>query len=65
MDTFIDINECSEGTHTCHQNADCSNTDGSFTCQCRGGFIGSGQDCTGNFRGHMLSVSLGDLKPGI
>jgi hypothetical protein len=45
--SLLDINECSKGTHTCHQNADCSNIVGSFTCQCHGGFTGSGHVCTG------------------
>jgi hypothetical protein len=44
---LLDINECSTGTHTCDQNGDCSNTVGSFTCQCRNGFTGNGQVCAG------------------
>ncbi|XP_052804697.1 fibulin-5-like [Mya arenaria] len=31
-----DINECSSGTATCHHT--CTNTNGSFTCSCRGGY---------------------------
>ena len=34
------INECQEGTHICHSNADCTDTVGSFTCQCKNGFSG-------------------------
>ena len=30
----IDINECEEGTHSCHQSATCVNTEGHFECEC-------------------------------
>jgi hypothetical protein len=36
--TCEDINECAnEGSimHNCHENADCNNTDGSFSCECK------------------------------
>jgi hypothetical protein len=52
---LLDVNECSEGTHTCDKNADCSNTVGSFTCQCRNGFTGSGQACTGKLETHIIA----------
>ena len=32
-----EINECEEGTHDCHLHADCTNTEGSFTCDCKQG----------------------------
>ena len=41
----IDINECSEVLHNCDMNADCADTDGSFTCTCREGFEGDGISC--------------------
>ncbi len=44
---FSDIDECSEGSHTCDENANCTNTDGSFKCQCKIGFSGDGDTCTG------------------
>ena len=31
----------------CGSNADCSNTIGSFTCDCKPGFAGSGNECIG------------------
>ena len=45
-----DINECSDGSHTCDSNATCSDTAGSFTCQCTTGFTGDGQQCSGRKR---------------
>lgn len=29
-----DINECEEGTHSCHPSATCVNTEGHFECKC-------------------------------
>jgi len=37
-----DINECSDYTHECPRNADCTNTDGSYTCGCADGYTGDG-----------------------
>ena len=42
----VDIDECSENLHNCDMNADCTDTDGSFTCTCRDGFEGDGTFCT-------------------
>ena len=44
---FADIDECTEETDTCADIADCTNTDGSFTCTCPDGYTGSGEICTG------------------
>ena len=33
----VDINECSEGTHSCAQV--CTNTEGSHVCSCNDGFV--------------------------
>ena len=45
---FLDIDECTAGTHNCSENAWCSNTVGSFNCTCCGGFVGDGVNCTGS-----------------
>ncbi|XP_065071004.1 uncharacterized protein LOC135695686 isoform X2 [Rhopilema esculentum] len=39
------VDECATGTHNCHQNAKCSNSVGSFSCQCNQGFQGNGSIC--------------------
>ena len=40
----IDIDECS-ANKTCHENASCINTSGSFSCGCDSGFMGNGTNC--------------------
>ena len=43
-----DIDECAEEQENCHDNATCTNTPGSFSCDCRPGYEGDGIDnCTG------------------
>ena len=42
-----DINECELQIHTCHSDANCTDTVGSFNCTCREGFEGDGFNCTG------------------
>ncbi|XP_055593040.1 multiple epidermal growth factor-like domains protein 8 [Uranotaenia lowii] len=37
-----DVDECELGLHDCHEQAECSNTHGSYTCRCRKGFLGDG-----------------------
>ena len=45
-----DINECSSGeNNNCHENAICTNTLGSFTCQCQNGYTGNGITCNGKW----------------
>lgn len=41
----VDIDEC-EGDNNCHMDAVCSNTFGSFNCECNEGFHGNGVNCT-------------------
>ena len=45
---FIDIDEC-KGNHSCHEDANCTNTNGSYVCDCQPGYTGNGQNCTGEF----------------
>ncbi len=41
----IDIDECSEAVHSCDSNANCSNTEGTYTCMCTEGYHGDGFTC--------------------
>ena len=43
-----DINECAEN-NGCNKNAQCRNTEGSYTCKCKAGFSGNGWDCTSKY----------------
>ena len=46
---LADVNECTD-LSTCHHNATCTNTIGSFECSCNSGFSGDGTiDCDGKF----------------
>ncbi len=44
---YVDLDECDSGTHTCDVNAECTNTAGSYTCECRSGYSGDGVTCEG------------------
>ena len=39
---FPDVDECVEESDECVTNADCKDTDDSYTCECSPGFIGDG-----------------------
>ena len=41
----MDIDECSTFTHSCHADSDCTNTMGSYDCNCKDGFTGDGLIC--------------------
>ena len=52
---YADINECTLGIHNCAENAECKNTDGSFTCICIDS-VGDGTVCVG--KEHQRSICL-------
>ena len=43
----IDIDECLADSSPCDENADCTNTEGSYICSCKQGFDGDGSTCEG------------------
>lgn len=44
----IDVDECNTTeSNQCDPNAVCNNTEGSYTCRCRRGYMGDGTKCTG------------------
>ena len=54
---FLDINECFPGgllseherlAHICHNDANCTNTKGSYYCDCLAGYSGDGITCQGS-----------------
>ena len=44
--SLLDIDECKTGDHTCDVNANCTDTDGSFNCTCKEGYMGDGENCS-------------------
>ena len=40
----LDIDECS-GTNDCHADANCTDNDGSYECDCDTGYTGNGTFC--------------------
>ena len=54
----VDINECVKGTDNCHENADCANTEGSFTCTCKTNYSGNGVNCTPDTKTNQSCTGL-------
>ena len=44
-----DVDECDNGTDSCHSHASCHNTQGSYTCSCNTGYTGNGSSCSSKF----------------
>ena len=42
----FDIDECTDGSDAWDINAECQNTNGSYTCTCDHGFHGDGRTCS-------------------
>ena len=59
---FPDVDECANPeTNECDTNAECSNTEGSYTCNCLTGYQGDGKSCAGN----SLSLFFLDGRIGL
>ena len=54
---LTDVNECDDQLHQCDIDAECHNTDGSYTCQCTNGYHGDGYVCTGKYIFLMIRLS--------
>ena len=53
-----DVNECeSNDSNNCDENAQCTNTDGSYTCSCNPGYSGDGVSCTSKLATTVLAIS--------
>lgn len=60
----VDVDECSEVPSVCVDNADCTDTDGSFECACRTGYSGDGRsNCSGEEQGYSVLVVLVNGAP--
>ena len=46
---LLDVNECDIDIDSCHMNATCINTVGSYDCKCDRGFSGDGLNCSSKF----------------
>ena len=44
-----DMNECLTKMDNCNENAECSDSVGSFLCACSAGYAGDGVTCNGEF----------------
>ena len=41
----LEIDECLDDSHNCHEHASCLNTEGAFICTCHPGYHGDGVEC--------------------
>jgi len=56
-----DIDECSADSSPCDENADCINSDGSYSCTCKQGFTGDGSLCDGLLK-HLYTLAKNSTK---
>ena len=53
-----DINECkNESLEDCHDEAECYNSVGDYSCSCNTGYRGDGRTCSGDVIKHLLSMT--------
>ena len=60
-----DINECVTKSHSCHADAVCHNTNGTYNCTCKTGFVGNGKTCTGKYLINKLTSVFSCVCPVI
>ena len=60
LGVVLDKNECTDGSAECHVDADCTNTEGSYTCKCKPGYTGDGKTCTATGNGFTIEkINIG------
>ena len=53
-----DINECqNESLEDCHDEAECYNSVGDYSCSCNTGYRGDGRTCSGDVINHLSSIT--------
>ena len=52
-----DIDECQADTYPCDENADCTNTVGTFDCNCKISYFGDGFTCSGEIN-NSISITI-------
>ena len=58
FNTYSDKDECAIVPSVCHSDADCTDSDGSYECTCKGGYSGNGIFCTGTIYIFFKNVGL-------
>lgn len=59
---FSDIDECSTERNPCDENAECSNTAGSYSCACKAGFTRDGKTCQGSFLKEIIELYANEKR---
>ena len=54
----LDIDECTNNNHDCHEKSFCHNTEGSYSCSCKDGYQGDGRNCTGKLKPLFINLSI-------
>ena len=60
---LLDIDECSSGSHDCDVNANCTNSNGSYSCTCNEGYSGKGDSCQGKIRLNLIKIQNNYSSP--
>ena len=54
-----DVDECSDlASNNCHAMANCTDTEGSFTCSCNTGYSGNGVSCNSEYEQTFMNSNI-------